>query len=325
MAEPAVLPAYCQDSAAPALSHAPAPTSAQTPAPSVVGRGWSGVRRSVLRLAAVGMLAGLTACGATDEINFIAGDNTMSFAQDETGRYTRTDVGALGDLSAVLPEGVVPVSGVRSASGELAAAPTSPTAQAKTSGGGGGFGFGNFTFRTARSAELEAERQAAAARGEAPGTASEDHGGFGFLGRFFGMGGDLAAETFGIDEPALGPDGLPVASELAVVPSTRGSVNPYLWDATARTLAFMPVLQANRAAGLFSTDWYSGAEARPERVRVDVQHTSDVLGPGSFHVTVHRQIQEQGMWRTAPSSLPAARELEGQILRAAQQLKISLN
>lgn len=324
MAEPDVLPAYCQYFAAPAFSHAPAPTLAQTSAPSVVRGGWSVIRRSVLRLAAVGMLAGLTACGATDEINFIAGDNTMSFAQDETGRYTRTDFGALGDLSAVLPEGVVPVSGIRSASGELAAAPTSPTAQTKNSGSGG-FGFENFTFRTARSAELEAERQAAAVRGEAAGTASEGQGGFGSLGRFFGMGGDLAAETFGFDEPALGPDGLPVASDLVVVPSTRGSVNSYLWDATARTLAFMPVSQANRAAGLFSTDWYSGTEARPERVRVDVQHTSDVLGPGSFHVTVHRQIQEQGIWRSAPSSLPAARELEGQILRAAQQLKISLN
>ncbi len=283
------------------------------------------LRRSALSLMAVGMLAGLTACGATDEINFIAGDNTMSFAQDETGRYTRPDVGALGDLSAVLPEGVVPVSGVRPAAGELAALPTASATQTANSGGGGGFGFGNFTFRTARSAEREAERQAAAARGEATGTASQGHGGFGFLGRFFGMGSNLAAETFGIDEPALGPDGLPVATDLAVIPSTRGSVNPYLWDATARTLAFMPVSQANRSAGLFSTDWYSGAEARPERVRVDVQHTSDVLGPGSFHVTVHRQVQEQGTWRTAPSSLPAARELEGQILRAAQQLKISLN
>ena len=321
MAEPAVLTAYRQYFAAPLPSHASAPTSAS----SVVLGGSSAVQRLVLQLAALGMLAGLTACGATDEINLIAGDNTMSFAQDETGRYTRTDAGALGDLSAVLPEGVVPVSGIRSASGELAAGPTLSTAQTKNSGGAGGFGFGNFTFRTARSAELEAERQAAAARGEAIGTASEGQGGFGFLGRFFGIGGDLAAETFGVDEPVLGSDGLPVASDLAAVPSARGSVNPYLWDATARTLAFMPVSQANRAAGLFSTDWYSGAEARPERVRVDVQHTSDVLGPGSFHVTVHRQIQEQGTWRTAPSSLPAARELEGQILRAAQQLKISLN
>ena len=116
------------------------------------------LRRSALRLTAVGMLAGLTACGATDEINFIAGDNTMSFAQDETGRYTRTDASVLGDLSAVLPEGVVPVSGVRPASGELAAVPTSTTAQTDNNGGGGGFGFGNFTFRTARSAELEALR-----------------------------------------------------------------------------------------------------------------------------------------------------------------------
>ena len=113
------------------------------------------LRRSALRLMAVGMLAGLTACGATDEINFIAGDNTMSFAQDETGRYTRTDASVLGDLSAVLPEGVVPVSGVRPAGGELAAVPTSTTAQTDNKGGGG-FGFGNFTFRTARSAEREA-------------------------------------------------------------------------------------------------------------------------------------------------------------------------
>ena len=273
------------------------------------------LRRSALRLMAVGMLAGLTACGATDEINFIAGDNTMSFAQDETGRYTRTDASVLGDLSEVLPEGVVPVS-VRPARGELAAVPTSTTAQATTRAAR--LGFGNFTFRTARSAERG--RAAAAATGSNRKKARR----LGFLGRFFGLGGNLAAETLALISRCWARTATG-CHDLAVIPSTRGSVNPFLWDATARTLAFMPVSQANRSAGLFSTDWYSGAEARPERVRVDVQHTSDVLGPGSFHVTVHRQIQEQGMWRSAPSSLPAARELEGQILRAAQQLKISLN
>ena len=292
--------------------------------PAVSCRRQSFLGQTALRCAALGLLASLTACGATREINFIAGDNTMSFEQDESGRYSRTDAGVLGDLSTVLPEGVVPVSGVRPASGELAVVPAGATAQTKTGNGGGGFGFGNFTFRTARSAEQEAEREAAAARGETL-QPLDGQGGFGFLGRIFGLGNDLASETFGVDQQVLGADGLPVSSDLVATPSTRGSVNPYLWDATARTLAFMPVSQANRNAGLFSTDWYSGAEARPERVRVDVQHTSDVLGPGSFHVTVHRQIQEQGMWRSAPSSLPAARELEGQILRAAQQLKISLN
>ena len=291
--------------------------------PTVSRRRQSFLGQTALRCAALSLLASLTACGATREINFIAGDNTMSFEQAESGRYSRTDAGVLGDLSTVLPEGVVPVSGVRPASGELAVVPAGATAQTKTSSGGG-FGFGDFTFRTARSAEQEAEREAAAARGETL-QPSDGQGGFGFLGRMFGLGNDLASETFGVDQQILGADGLPVSSDLVATPSTRGSVNPYLWDATARTLAFMPVSQANRNAGLFSTDWYSGAEARPERVRVDVQHTSDVLGPGSFHVTVHRQIQEQGMWRSAPSSLPAARELEGQILRAAQQLKISLN
>ena len=36
-----------------------------------------------LRCAALGLLASLTACGATREINFIAGDNTMSFEHAE--------------------------------------------------------------------------------------------------------------------------------------------------------------------------------------------------------------------------------------------------
>ena len=298
-------------------------TREPAPTPAVPCRRQSFLGQTALRCAALGLLASLTACGATREINFIAGDNTMSFEQDESGRYGRTDAGVLGDLSTVLPEGVVPVSGIRPASGEQAVVPSGSTAQTKTSSGGG-FGFGNFTFRTARSAEQEDERKAAAARGETL-QPSDGQGGFGFLGRIFGLGNDLASETFGVDQQVLGADGLPVSSDLVATPSIRGSVNPYLWDATARTLAFMPVSQANRNAGLFSTDWYSGTEARPERVRVDVQHTSDVLGPGSFHVTVHRQIQEQGIWRSAPSSLPAARELEGQILRAAQQLKISLN
>ena len=53
------------------------------------------------------------------------------------------------------------------------------------------------------------------------------------------------------------------------------------------------------------------------------KHNNDIIGPGSFHVTVYRQVIEEGMWRNAPSSLPAARELERRILLAAQELKIA--
>ena len=283
------------------------------------------------RVVVLGLLAGLTACGATEEINFTAGDNTMSFEQDAQGRYVRTDAAILGDLSDVLPEGVVPVGSIRSAQGEsaveLAAAQSGDVSGADAEGSrGGGLGFGNFTFRTARSAELQAEREADETRGDASASRerSPDAEQPGLLMRLLGLGGNIASETLGIDEVKLGEDGLPV-DNLASVGQVSVSVNPFLWDATAQTLAFMPLSQTDLRNGLYATDWYTGTQTRPERVRVDVQHTSDVLGPGSFHVTVHRQIQEQGIWREAPSSLPAARELEGQILRAAQQLKTRLN
>ena len=121
----------------------------------------------------------------------------------------------------------------------------------------------------------------------------------------------------------LGEDGLPVVT-FDTSQQGRAKVNKYLWNATAQILAFMPVSVADQQRGLYVTDWHMDSQqSRPERVRVDVQHLSDVIGPGSFHVTVYRQILDGTVWRGAPSSLPAARELESRILAAAQDLKIA--
>lgn len=257
---------------------------------------------------------GLTACGSMDEINFMAGDSRMSFAQASSGSFVRTDAGALGDLSETLPEGVVPVGNVVSAQGTV---PTQIVSSPSEDGGSGGFNFGNITFRTARAA---ARQEAAEAAGE---PLPQDNGeeSPGLLMRLLGMGGG-GEGVLASNDPQLGDDGLPVIT-FDQTRNTNGNVNKYLWNATAQTLSFMPLAVADQGRGLYVTDWYMDSERRPERVRADVQHTSADLGPGSFHVTVYRQVLENGVWRGAPSSLPAARELEERILLAAQKLKIA--
>lgn len=258
----------------------------------------------------------LSGCGATDEINLIAGDSRMTFTQSESGSYVRTDPGALGDLSDSLPEGVVPVGDVVSAQGTVpTAVVATPSAEGARSGGG--FSLGNITFRTARAAERDAARKEAEAAGAPLPDDGQDQPGL--LMRFLGMGGGSGP---GSDTPQLGEDGLPVVT-FDQNRASANNVNRYLWDATAQTLAFMPLAVADQRRGLYVTDWHTDAERRPERVRVDVQHTGGDLGPGSFHVTVYRQVLEQGVWRDAPSSLPTARALEERILLAAQKLKIA--
>ena len=263
----------------------------------------------------------LSACGSFDEVNLNAGDSKISFAQRSDGAFVRTDAGALGDLSGTLPEGVVPVGSVMSPQG-VGAEPVTPTAE----GGekkGGGFSFGNITFRTAKSAERAAAREAAenkAARSTgraADGDAERP----GLLMQLLGMGG--VDDSLGVGPPPeLGADGLPLV-EFDTRNAGQALVNKYLWNATAQTLAFMPLEVADQRRGLYMTGWYMDQHGRPERVRVDVQHTSELIGPGSFHVTVHRQVLQNGVWQNAPSPLPTARELESRILLAAQELKIA--
>lgn len=270
----------------------------------------------VLSAACAGLF--LAACESFDEVNFFAGDSQMSFAQTSTGTFVRTDAGALGDLSETLPEGVVPVGNVMSPQGEVPQQVASASAEGDN---GGGFNFGNITFRTARSAEREAAREEATASGRSV-PADEDEDQPGLLMRLLGWGEEAQATTAG-SGTQLGEDGLPIVT-FDNAQQGRASVNKYLWNATAQILAFMPLSVADQQRGLYVTDWHMDSQqSRPERVRVDVQHLSDVLGPGSFHVTVYRQVLDGTVWRGAPSSLPAARELESRILSAAQELKIA--
>ena len=262
---------------------------------------------------------GLAACDSFEEINFFAGDSELSFAQTENGTFVRNDAGALGDLSETLPEGVVPVGKVRSPRGEVP-----DEVAAAGADGSGGFNFGNITFKTARSAEREAEREAAAAAGQ-PVSSDPDEGDEpGLLMRLLGMGGGgNDGDTASQESSQLGADGLPLVT-FDTAQQGRARVNKHLWNATAQTLAFMPLSVADQQRGLYVTGWHMDQqERRPERVRVDVQHLSDVIGPGAFHVTVNRQTLDGTTWRDAPSSLPAARELESRILLAAQELMIA--
>jgi hypothetical protein len=69
------------------------------------------------------------------------------------------------------------------------------------------------------------------------------------------------------------------------------AVNPFLWQATMDTLNFLPVAQADPAAGRIRTGWRaSGSNVPGEEARVDVLIVGRTLRSDAIAVDVYRRI-----------------------------------
>ena len=124
----------------------------------------------------------------------------------------------------------------------------------------------------------------------------------------FGPGG---ISLLGEDEEPV-PGGSPIA------------VNSYLWRASLDTISFMPLTSADPFGGVIITDWYSPAEVRDERFKVNIYILGRDLRADGVRAAVFRQRQDPfDGWVDADVNENTATDLENAILTRARELRIS--
>lgn len=147
-------------------------------------------------------------------------------------------------------------------------------------------------------------------RAETPGQRGQ-HSGYGDTREsIFGPGGISLLGGDEDEEPV--PGGSPIA------------VNSYLWRASLDTISFMPLTSADPFGGVIITDWYSPAEARDERFKVNIYILGRDLRADGVRAAVFRQRQDPfDGWVDAEVSENTATDLENAILSRARELRIS--
>ena len=125
----------------------------------------------------------------------------------------------------------------------------------------------------------------------------------------------------------FGPDGLTFGGEDKEEPVPGGSpiaVNGYLWRASLDTISFMPLTSADPFGGVIITDWYSPAEVRGERFKVNIYILARDLRVDGVRAAVFRQRQDPfDGWVDAEVNENTATDLENAILTRARELRIS--
>lgn len=106
-------------------------------------------------------------------------------------------------------------------------------------------------------------------------------------------------------------------------PSTTLGVNGYLWQATLDTLDFMPIDNADPAAAVILTDWYSADGSPDERIRIAVRFLSEQLRSDGIRVSVIRQEKRDQDWVSAPVQATTVLKVEEAILTQARRLFVS--
>jgi len=147
-------------------------------------------------------------------------------------------------------------------------------------------------------------------RAETPSERGQ-HGNYGETRQgLFGPGGISLLGGDEDEEPV--PGGSPIA------------VNSYLWRASLDTISFMPLTSADPFGGVIITDWYSPAEARDERFKVNIYILGRDLRADGVRAAVFRQRQDPfDGWVDAEVSDNTATDLENAILSRARELRIS--
>ncbi len=147
-------------------------------------------------------------------------------------------------------------------------------------------------------------------RAETPSQRGQ-HGGYGEQREgIFGSGGISILGGEDEEEPVTG--GSPIA------------VNSYLWRASLDTISFMPLTSADPFGGVIITDWYSPAEVRNERFKVNIYILGRDLRADGVRAAVFRQRQDPfDGWVDAEVNDETATDLENAILSRARELRIS--
>src|SRR5699024_2138381 len=103
--------------------------------------------------------------------------------------------------------------------------------------------------------------------------------------------------------------------------SSSPGVNKYAWEASLKTIKFMPLSSADPFSGVIITDWYSIA---PDvRYKVDIYVLDGILNARSVQVSVFKQVKEKNNWVDVSVATKVANNLEESILNQAKQLRFA--
>ena len=143
-----------------------------------------------------------------------------------------------------------------------------------------------------------------------------------------GNRGQHGAYTNAPRETIFGPGGLSLLGGEDEGGSQSGgspiAVNSYLWRASLDTISFMPLTSADPFGGVIITDWYSPAEVRDERFKVNIYILGRDLRADGVRAAVFRQRQDPfDGWVDADVNKDTATDLENAILSRARELRIS--
>ena len=101
------------------------------------------------------------------------------------------------------------------------------------------------------------------------------------------------------------------------------STNP-LWQATLKTLEFMPLDNASYSGGVIVTDWYSGENGSlAEQIKISVQFTSKDVSPSSFEVISHKKKCDKDLsCKVSLASKDFNSKLKNKIMEKAIEINI---
>ena len=112
-----------------------------------------------------------------------------------------------------------------------------------------------------------------------------------------------------------------IPTELAPSRMTSIGVNAYLWRAAVDTLSFAPLVTADSNGGVIVTDWYTNPRSPGERVKLTVSIIDQDLRADALRVAASRQVNQNGVWVSAPVSAATVQKLEDIILTRARDLR----
>ncbi len=112
-------------------------------------------------------------------------------------------------------------------------------------------------------------------------------------------------------------------TDLAASRVTTIGVNSYLWRASLEALSFMPLLQTDSNGGVIVTDWYTNPNNPNERMKVTVTILDQDLRADALRVAASRQVNQNGVWTSAPVQAATVQKLEDVILTKARDLRRS--
>jgi len=99
------------------------------------------------------------------------------------------------------------------------------------------------------------------------------------------------------------------------------AVNAYLWRGALDTLKFMPLASADPFGGVIITDWWTPPASTGERFKATAYVVSRQLRTDGIHVSLFRQVQQNGQWVDASVDASKPTELENMVLAKARELR----